>query len=257
VLLAAALRLALIIEIPSGCFTDEASIGIFTDDILKRGINDRSSLLPVVLSGATYHPCIVVYAAAAVFKAFGSGITQLRVVSAVLGILAVPAFYFLIRYLAGPAMALAGAFLLAVMRWHINFSRIGFDTILPVTLLILAIYFVVRAYREEKTADFALAGFTIAASQYTYVSARLVFAWLAIVLAYVAARDRGFLKRNLKKISLMAAVMLVFLLPVMDYFIKKPESLLDRTKRVLIFNKSLVGQTWEGKKAFRPRLPTQ
>jgi 4-amino-4-deoxy-L-arabinose transferase-like glycosyltransferase len=247
VLVAVFFRLALINGVPSGCFTDEAAIGLFTKSMLAKGV-EKGSLLPVVLSGATYHPCLTVYPAAVVFRAFGAGITQLRIVSAIIGILAVPAFYFLIRYFMGPFMALCGAFLLAVMRWHVNFSRIGFDTILPVTLLILVLYFVIRAYRERKTADFALAGFTIAASQYTYVSARLVFAWLAICLVYVTAKDRKFLRENLKKIILMAAVMLVFLLPVVNYYLKWPENLLDRTKRVWLFNEALVNLTWEGKK---------
>jgi hypothetical protein len=195
----------------------------------------------------TYHPCMVAYADAAVFAAFGSGVVQLRVVSAVLGILAVPAFYFLIRYLMGPVMALAGAFLLAVMRWHINFSRIGFDTILPVTLLILVMYFAARAYRERKTADFALAGFAVAASQYSYISARIVFAWLALALAYTAARDRGFLKENVKKMVLAAAVALVCLAPLIHHFIVWPGHLLERLKQVQIFDKVIVGQNWDGK----------
>jgi 4-amino-4-deoxy-L-arabinose transferase-like glycosyltransferase len=241
-------RLAFIDSVPAGCFTDEAAIGFFAKSMLANGI-EKGSLLPVVHSGATYHPCLTVYAAAAVFKAFGAGITQLRIVSAIIGILAVPAFYFLARYLMGPVMALAGAFLLAIMRWHVNFSRIGFDSILPVTLLILVLYFIARAYREGKTSDFVLVGFTIAASQYTYVSARLIFAWLAIICLYAVINNRKFFIENRVKIMLATATTLVLLLPLAGYYVKKPADLLQRAKEVSLFNRTAVDEYWNGKKS--------
>lgn len=253
VLIAAVLRLFLINEVPAGCFYDEATIGRFADKILSDGMGN-DGFLPVVYSNVTYHPCILVYIDAAVFKFFGSGVTQLRVVSAVLGILAVPAFYFLARTLLGPVVALIGAFLLAVMRWHINFSRIGFDTMLALTLLIMVLYFLIRAYRHGKIRDFAFAGFTIAASQYSYISGRLVFLWLVIAFAYTAARDLGFIKKNLKKIALAAVVAVVFMLPLINHFIKWPDRLLERFKQVQILDENIVEKNWDGKKSMAAGL---
>jgi 4-amino-4-deoxy-L-arabinose transferase-like glycosyltransferase len=243
VIIAAVFRLAYIDRFPAACFTDEAALGIFAKNMLENGTG-KGGLLPVVLSGWTRHPCPVVYLIAAVFKIAGIGATQIRVVSAVLGTLAVPALYFLIRYLMGPLAAITAGLLLAVMRWHVNFSRIGFDSILSVTLAILALYFVMRAYRERKWRDFALAGFTIAASQYTYVAARLVFAWLAIICAYVLIKDRGFFRENMKKTALGAAIALAFLAPLGKYFLANPSDLLQRPGQVFIFNKDAVWAAW-------------
>jgi uncharacterized membrane protein len=158
---AAFMRLFEIDLIPAGCYYDEALNGLAAIDIL------HGKSLPIYLSPeAANNAAVFMYYIAVAFKFFGIGATQIRLVSAILGILAVPAFYFLIRYMAGSIPALIGAFILAIMRWHIIFSRIGFHATFGVLLVILVLYFIIRAYYEEKTIDFILLGFTLSFSLY-------------------------------------------------------------------------------------------
>ena len=193
-------RLILIDRIPGGCFRDEAQNGSAAKSIMNTN-GYLGEFLPAYIAGHTHNPTAFIYIMAAVFKALGTGAAQIRITSAVIGIIAVPAFYFLLRYLMGPGAALCGAFLLAVMRWHVNFSRIGFHAVFSVTAVILALYFFIRAYREKKWSDFILAGITTALSQYTYLAARLLPVWLLISGVYIAFKEKGFYCENRKKIS--------------------------------------------------------
>lgn len=56
----------------------------------------------------------------------GEGLLALRTTATIAGILTVPATYILGRELFGHRVGVLAAFLLAVMRWHLNFSRIAF-----------------------------------------------------------------------------------------------------------------------------------
>jgi 4-amino-4-deoxy-L-arabinose transferase-like glycosyltransferase len=250
VLIAVLFRLAFIDQIPGGCFRDEAQNGSAAKSIMDTN-SYMGEFLPSYITVHTHNPAAFIYIMAAVFKALGVGTVQIRITSAVIGIIAVPAFYFLLRYLMGPASALCGAFLLAVMRWHVNFSRIGFHCIFSVTAVIFALYFISRSYKGRKWSDFILAGLTTALSQYTYLAARLLPVWLVIFGVYIAFKEKGFYAENWKKITAAALTAMLVYLPLGIYSIKQPGNFFTRQEQVFLFDSYNMGMLrGEGKTAF-------
>jgi 4-amino-4-deoxy-L-arabinose transferase-like glycosyltransferase len=232
-------RTYLITEIPSGCYRDEGQNGNEALNIIDE-IELDGTKLPVYIDRNTQNAAMYIYFIAAFFKLFGIGVLQIRLVSVLLGILTIPAFYFLLRYLFGVRIALIGAFLLAVLRWHVNFSRIGFLGVFTVFMLVLILYFLYRAYKEGRTGDFLLLGFTTAFSLYSYIAARLIPAGLLLFFIYLFFRNAGFFKYNLKKLILSFIVFIVVFAPLGNYIIKNPQVFMRRTATVSIFNKGIL-----------------
>jgi hypothetical protein len=233
-------------SIPSGCFSDEAINGLTAIDILS------GKSLPVYIGPqAPNNAAVFMYYIAVMFKIFGIGATQLRLTPAFLGILAVPAFYFLIRYIGGAIPALAGSFILAVMRWHIIFSRIAFHAAFAVIAVIFVLYFALRAFYSKKTYDFIFLGITLSFSLYTYQSARLCFFVVAAFIIYAFFYEGDFYRKNLRKIAIAAAIAAVVFIPMGIYIVNNFNSFFSRQGEVSIFNKnvydrwSIQDQSWE------------
>jgi len=174
-------------EVPSGCFRDEGQNGNEAINILN-GIEMDGTKLPVYIERWTQNAAMYMYFVAAFFKFFGIGVMQVRAVSIVFGVMCIPAFYFLLRYLYGVRAAILGAAIMAVMRWHVNFSRIGFLGIVTVFFVILCIYFTYRVYIKRKPFDFIMLGAVTSLSLYTYLAARLIPVGLALFFIYVFIR---------------------------------------------------------------------
>ena len=128
-------------KMPPGCFVDEGYIGLDIIDVLN-------GALPIYIGVPTDNPAVFLYFGAAMFKFFGAGIEQLRLVSAVVGTLTFISFYFLLRYMLGQKTALFGAFIFAVMKWHVWFSRMGLHDIFSFIFIFL---YILRQGRIKKT----------------------------------------------------------------------------------------------------------
>jgi 4-amino-4-deoxy-L-arabinose transferase-like glycosyltransferase len=232
--LAVFMRLYEINSVPAGCFYDEAVGALTAQGIL-------SGKLPPVfdLSSGVTSASATLYILAAFFKFFGIGVVQIRLVSAVAGILTVPALYFFIRYISGPLPAIIGGLLFAAMRWNVVFSRIGFNAIFAVLMVILILYFAIRAFYGEKIFDFILLGFSLAFSLYTYQSARLAPFVIIVFAVFVFIRDGKFFGRNLKKIIVSASVALVISLPMAVSAAENLNSFMLRQNQVSIFNSTV------------------
>lgn len=153
---------------PNGCQSDECNNGL---DALKW------------LRGTPYQPyaetnegqaTLFTYLIALSFRLFGVGVTQMRLVSALVGVLTVLAFYFLARDLYGRKAGLVAAALLSTARWHVTFSRIVYELILQPLAVILLVFFLLRALRGGRRRDWALAGVCLAFGMNTYTAFRVV-----------------------------------------------------------------------------------
>jgi 4-amino-4-deoxy-L-arabinose transferase-like glycosyltransferase len=249
---AAFMRLYKIGSIPAGGYCDEAANGLIALDIL------HGKALPIFNAGQynTSNAAALIYLITAVFKLIGSGMTQIRFTSVIFGILAVPAFYFLIRSLAGAVPALLGAFILAVMRWHINFSRIGFQASLGVFAVILVIYFTFKAYYNKKTSDFIILGLLVDFSIYAYRTAMVLPVALIVFLLFMFFYDPAYFKGNIRNFVLCVVTGLIGLVPLMYYAVNNRALFMDRQNQVSIFNSSASfspeTRTWISEK--RPKF---
>ncbi|MFP4466075.1 MAG: PA14 domain-containing protein [Candidatus Goldiibacteriota bacterium] len=247
-------RFYMIDSVPTGLFSDEARNGVRALELMK-GEKIEGAKLPVFLgTEASSNAAMYIYFIAVFLKFFGPEPENIRMTSAFLGALSVPAFYFFLRYVFGSFAAVLGGFLFAGMSWHVIFSRIGFHAVFAVLLLVLVLYFLFRAYKERTWQDFIMLGAVLALSQYTYIPARAVPLLPLILIVYLAAAERSFFKDNFKKMTVCAGVALVIFLPMLGYIIKHPDRYTGRPQGVSILNEDLVEKFYHGRYTVKERL---
>jgi hypothetical protein len=140
-LLALILAVAIVLRLynlgayPAGGFRDEGENGNVGIQLLHGEVVDGTDQqYPAYIEHNTQNAAGYFYPVAVSFQLFGISINSVRYVSVFFGILSVLAFWALARWLFGPLMGLFLAACLAAMRWHVNFSRIGFLGIMAVFL---------------------------------------------------------------------------------------------------------------------------
>ncbi len=232
-------RIYMMDQIPAGCFRDEGQNGNEAINIMN-GIEVDGTRLPVYIERWTQNAAMYMYFIAAFFKLFGIGVMQIRAVSIVFGVLCIPAFYFLVRRLMGPRMAIVAGFLIAVTSWHVNFSRIGFLGIVTVFLAILCFYFAWRTYVKRKPFDFIMLGVLTALALYSYLAGRLIPAGLLLFCAYILVTEMKFYVKNWKNILIALAAFMIVIFPLFHYALKNPEQFSSRQAVVSIFNQEML-----------------
>ncbi|MBL8162922.1 MAG: glycosyltransferase family 39 protein [Anaerolineae bacterium] len=114
----------------------------------------------------------------------GRDLAGLRLVSALFGILGVPAVYLLGRALFDRPTALLAALLLATFPPHMQFSRLGLNNIADPAMGTLALASLLGGLRWRNRWCFALGGVALGLTQYFYEGGRflypiLILGWLA------------------------------------------------------------------------------
>lgn len=197
-LTAVALRLWQINTLPPGFHFDESFEGleawrIFTDP----------SYRPIFLSGNFGVAPLNAYANALMFGLFAllgeeAGPTAMRVTAAGFGVLGVLAVYALAYELHAaapchfsPQFPFLAAAALAVMRWHIHFSRMGIEPILVPLIWAGAIWLLLRGWRTSHLWSFAGCGILLAAAMYSYQGAWIIPLLTALVCFHLLFSKSG------------------------------------------------------------------
>ena len=188
---AVGLRFWRINSLPPGFHLDESFEGLEAWRILT-----DPTYRPIFLTGNFGVPVLNAYANALMFGLFRLwggevGPLAMRTTAACFGVLGVWALYAVaneLRQLAktsslSAAFPLFAAASLAMMRWHIHFSRIGIEPILVPLLWASAAWLLLRGWRTGQWVNFACCGILLAASMYTYQAAWVIpFLMIPIVL---------------------------------------------------------------------------
>jgi dolichyl-phosphate-mannose-protein mannosyltransferase/PA14 domain-containing protein len=138
---------------PWGVWFDEAQNGI----VAQRILNDPQ-YRPVFVGDASQLPALFFYVYAVSIKFFGANILAIRLVATVSGILTLIFVYLLSRELFDQRVAVLATFFLAVMRWHVNFSRFGMHGIFMPLFMTAMFYFLVRGLKGKRFLNFVAAG---------------------------------------------------------------------------------------------------
>ncbi len=193
--------------------------------------------------------------------AFGQKPWALRLPSAIFGILTVLGLYFLTKELfKNEPLALLTAFLLATSFWHINFSRIGFRAIMAPFFLVWTLFFLMRAWRENKIPDSPvpepkpklwdlnfniwlwtiLAGLSYGLGFYSYIAYRATpLLFIVLTFLYYHENTRRPKSINVWKIfAVFSAVTILVLVPLGIYFAKNPADFFGRTAQISVFASS-------------------
>jgi hypothetical protein len=262
IILAAVLRLWQLQALPPGLWFDAAVNG---SDV--RMINSGAGF-PIYFPANTGREPLFIYLQALSVAIFGARPFSLYLVSAIIGILTIPAIWWLARTLWDSKetaqgsglhfasrevtwMALLAAAGLTVSYWHVSLSRRGLRTIMLPLVSALAVGFFWRAWTRRRYRDYVLAGIFGAAALYTYTAARLlpvalvVFVALEGLLCLVQARRLGsdarreqwaIWRRRLAGLALLGAVLAIVLLPLAITAWQQPGLLSTRIDQVALLD---------------------
>jgi 4-amino-4-deoxy-L-arabinose transferase-like glycosyltransferase len=260
VLLAAALRFYRLPDLPPGLHFDEGFKGVTARAILH-GAPPR-----LFFESDMGEEPVAIYLVAAALALFGQDPWIIRLPSALVGTLTVPLVWWLGRELGRlhalpffrrtratgiPASRAAGsvlraqilglgaALVLALLYWHVSFSRIGMEPVLVPFFAALAFAALLRGLNlrdAERPAYrwFALAGLALGGSLYTYKAGYFVPILALLFVLYAAVTQRRFLRRYGRGLLLATAVALVVAAPISLYFVTHPANFLQRPGSVAL-----------------------
>jgi hypothetical protein len=253
--LAAFLRLWQIGSLPPGFHLDESFEGLEA----WRMVTDPT-YRPIFLEGNFGVAPLNAWANAVTFTIGGwfgvaPGPTLMRVTAAIFGIGAVAALWWLAHELAQiealrplrrvaltAAFPLLAAASLAIMRWHVHFSRMGIEPILMPLEWALGSALLLFGLRTGRWAAWVGLGLVLAATLYTYQGAwhfPFVLALTALLLLWSEPRlpDRP-LRAQVAGLAVAAGLALLLVAPLLLYLVRNPELALLRPAQI-----SVVGET--------------
>ncbi len=152
---------------------DEVALGYNAYSIFETGKDEFGKTLPVVMrSFDDYKPAFYTYLIIPSYKIFGLNEFSVRLPSAIMGILTLVSVYFLIKKLfKRESIALLTMLLLAISPWHIQFSRVAFETNVGLALNVFAATFFL--YGLKRHWMLLLAALFAGLSVHTYQSDRV------------------------------------------------------------------------------------
>lgn len=173
VFLAGALRIHDLGDHPAGFYCDEAGLGYNAYTIANHGTDENGNPFPLFFwsFGVSYKNPAFIYAAAIPVKLFGNTEFAVRLTSALFGLATVVGLFLLGRALLGYWLGLFAAFFLAILPWHIHFSRIAFELVAFPCFFTYGLYFLVRFTQGARTLPLAMIGFGLCF--YAYAIANL------------------------------------------------------------------------------------
>jgi hypothetical protein len=221
-LLGLLLRSIALDAIPHNVHGDEGEMGMVARAVLRGELRDPFA------TAWLGHPTLWFFLQALALDLFGDRIGGLRMLSALLGTLAVPALYIFARPLYGRAVAIIATALLAGYHLHIHYSRIGLNNIADPLMMTLTLAAFFYGYRTRAPVGFALAGVIMGLAQYFYFSARFIPVLMLLLLAYLVVRDRQQLLKLWRQIGLLAIGFILAIGPLLRYFITRPDIFVAR-----------------------------
>lgn len=181
------------------------------------------------------------YAMALLAQLPGQGFNfyTLKLLSALEGIVAVLLIALAARSLIGGretriAGWMAGA-LVAVAYWHVVLSRMGLRIVLTTIVATLLLYWLNRALRHNRRADFLATGLVAGLGLYSYQAARMLPLVIALALALAWLRCNPDRRRALlRNAAALVLVALAAAVPLAGYALEHPQEFWRRTtSRVL------------------------
>lgn len=227
IVIASILRLWKLGNVPISPDWDEVALGYNAYSIVETGRDEYGEFLPVVLrSFDDYKPALYAYLIIPAVALFNLTIFAVRLPSAIFGILTVAATFFLVRELfnayglaritkqiSADAIALLSSFLLAISPWHIQFSRIAFESNVGLAFNIFAALFFILGLKRPWL--LLLSAILMGLNLYVYQSEK-VFTPLLLLSLIIVFRESLF---SLPKRYIITALILGLIIsfPIIHY----------------------------------------
>ncbi|KKT55404.1 MAG: Glycosyl transferase family 39 [Microgenomates group bacterium GW2011_GWC1_44_23] len=248
-ILGTVLRLYQLGSLPNALTWDEAALGYNAYSIIKTGRDEFGKFLPIIFkSFGDFKPGLYVYLAIPPIAVLGLTEFAVRLPSALAGILAIYGIFLLTNELFSKKskpknqelttenceLGSYAALSLAIMPWHIHFSRGAWETNVFVTLLLFALYFLLVFIRSGKFLTFSL--ILALLTFLTYQAAKLftpLVLVLPVLLYWSEFRDQFKLYFSVKKNKAVVAFVLAFFLSLTLSTMSGESA--NRLKRLSIF----------------------
>ncbi len=191
-LLGVTLRFYKLGEIPNSMDWDEVSWGYNAYSILITGKDEYGLIYPLSFKAfGDYKQPVYVYSELLPIKLFGLNAFSVRFPSAFFGTLTIP-FVFLLVYelFSKKRYAQTAAFLsmlfFATSPWHIQFSRVAFESVLGLFFVVVGVWLFLRGFRSQKPWYFFVSALFLAISAYSYHAQKLFTPLLVVGLVFFA-----------------------------------------------------------------------
>jgi hypothetical protein len=221
-----ALRLVDLTGVPTGLHGDEAIVGMEGQRVL------REVFIAPYSWSALGQPAAPFYLAAITVWIWDNTVLAVRMSAVISGTLLIPVLYLAVRRNLDESTAILSASLLAVMGWHIHFSRIAFP--LPAwPLWVAATAGMLGVAAERRTpAWWAVSGVMAGAGIYIYNAHPLTLLILSIwTMLWLAQRIRIQPRESLINGAAFFTAMLVSLLPMLWFVLNNTQRYLNSITR--------------------------
>src|SRR3989344_3499082 len=158
---AAFIRLYQIGSVPPSPDWDEVALGYNAYSIMLTGHDEYGKFMPIVLqSFDDYKPALYAYLIIPFIKIFDLSIISVRLPAIIFGVLAVFATYLLVKEILSiedkqgksnkykETLALLSAAFLSISPWHLQFSRIAFESSVAASFNIFSALFFLKGLRN-------------------------------------------------------------------------------------------------------------
>jgi len=224
-IIASALRLFMLGSVPYGLQQDEASIGYEAFALARYGIDRNGYAYPVhpLAFGSGGNSELMIYLNMISVKLFGTGVVKLRLLPAMLGILTVFVFFFVLKEIFSYSgfdgkknvLALMGTAFLALCPWHVILSRWSLDSNIMPFLQIIGLYSFLVALRKKTIKSFAFSAGLLAVGMYGYGAGTMIIP-MFILIACVYALIKGVL--GVKEVIVSGVVFMMIFMPLFLFY---------------------------------------
>lgn len=240
VFLACILRFWSFGQIPPSPDWDEVALGYNAYSIMETGRDEYGQNFPFILrSFDDYKPGLYAYLIIPFIKLFGLTVVAVRTPSALFGILTVIAAYFIVKELVlygkevtwkEHALPFTAMLLLAISPWHIQFSRIAFESNVGLSLNVFSILFFLKGLKKPYLLLFCV--LCMGLSLYTYQAEKVFVPLLAFIFIVLFRKQLLELPKKYLFLSIIAGVIIAF--PILSYTLTS-KAALTRAQGVSIF----------------------
>jgi DNA-binding beta-propeller fold protein YncE/4-amino-4-deoxy-L-arabinose transferase-like glycosyltransferase len=242
--LALAPRLWQLADLPYGIWFDEAQGALEV-----RRVTDQGTYTPI-LNTYGKDTSGFFYLMPALSVVLSDKDLAARSAAALVGALTAPATYLLGRELFGWRVGLAAGIVLAFLRWHLNFSRLGFNPVSLPLCATLAFWLLARAVRRKSWSDVAWAGLALGVGLHAYTGFRGMPVVALVALAAAAVFYRWSPTTLLPRFGVYLGAAALAALPVIVFAVQDPTAFNGRTAQTLITTQSVsdaekLRQIWD------------
>jgi 4-amino-4-deoxy-L-arabinose transferase-like glycosyltransferase len=188
---------------------------------------------------------------------FGRTVFAVRLVSVILGTLAVASTYLFTREVFGKTPAWMAAGLLASLPINVHFSRLGVDNIVDSLSTATILWLLFRGLKSGSVLNYLMAGILAGLCLATYPGTRLAPFLGFGCLFFAGLRNQGFIKAQKRNILIFILAFGITAAPFMGYFYTHPELFFVRINRESIFQNNIFQNELQAGKSAAEILTSQ